>query len=205
MRILIILIALVLLSCNEKQEREKKAEQAVQQKLKELFFDWSKKEITNKHLWAKDSCYPDWIMRHDFEGTLEDMWGLPDSSSFNYSYADVNEDGKTDQLVTFMPSQCDGGNASMWVQIEVLAISDKDQYKIETSMGDGIFSAAGQGASGFYFYDSIGVNKIYATYFNFGERDGHCCPSIVKNVVFDYKTRKVIHTGPNVSKQYNGQ
>jgi hypothetical protein len=85
----------------------------------------------------------------------------------------------------------------MWVQISVLTISDNGGYKTSASLGDGIFSSVGKDTTGFYWYDSIGTNKIYGTFYNFINTDGHCCPSTEKPVIIAYDTRKVIFVGKN--------
>lgn len=187
-----------LTSCNSGQESHNLTiDNNQKQHLKQLFTDWQNNEVAQGHLWASDSCYPGWFVDHRFDGMIEDMWGIPDSSEYNFSYADINSDGKFDQLVTFTPSQCDGGNASIWIQIAVLTISENGKYKTTASLGDGLFSAVGKDTSGFYWYDSIGVNKIYGTFYNFLKGDGHCCPSVERPVIITYDTKKVIYIGDN--------
>jgi hypothetical protein len=87
----------------------------------------------------------------------------------------------------------------MWTEIEVFTVSKNGQYINEVYMGDGMFSSVGVSTEGFYFYDSIGTNRIYATYINFLDEDGHCCPSIIKPVIFTYNTKELIYVGENSS------
>lgn len=169
--------------------------------LKTLFAEWQQNEIAEHRFWAADSCYPDWFLEHEFEGTLSEMWGFPDSSELNFSYADVNVDGKLDQLVTFVPVQCDGGNGSIWIQFEVFTVSDSNNYKTEPYLGEGIFSAFGKDTSGFYWYDSIAPNKIFGRFINFLGGDGYCCPSVIRPIIIDYKTREVIYMGENIAEE----
>jgi hypothetical protein len=191
-----------LASCDSGQEsHDLTIDNNQKQHLKQLFIDWWNNEVAKGHLWASDSCYPGWIADNGFDGMIEDMWGIPDSSEYNFSYADINGDGQFDQLVTFTPSQCDGGNASMWIQIAVLTISKNGKYITTASIGDGIFSAVGKDRTGFYWYDSIGVNKIYGTFYNFMDNDGHCCPGIEKPVIIAYDTKEVIFIGDNIQRK----
>ena len=175
-------------------------EDTLEQHLRDLFRTWQANEIAEGHMWAADSCRMDWFSDHEAaEGSIP--WGFPDSADIAYSYADLNLDGKTDQLVTFNPSQCDGGNGSMWSQIEVLIVSSGNSYETIASSGDGMFSFLGKDSTGFCWYDSIGPNKIYGTYYNFSEDDGHCCPGTVIPVIFSYDTRKIIYRCANTAQQ----
>jgi len=187
----------MLASCGHRQEKQDTTiDNNPKQQLKRLFANWLNNEIAQGYLWASDSCYGSWLEDHNFNGTIDEMWGVPaDSSYYHYSYADINDDGKIDLLVTFTPEQCDGGNASMWTQIAVLIISENETYKTIASLGDGMFSSIGADSSGFIWYDSIGVNKIYGTFYNFLENDGHCCPSIEKPVIITYDTKEVVFIG----------
>jgi hypothetical protein len=200
-QIILIMLMFVLTTCTSGLKKTNSTSDSLDKViLKKLFIDWKKNEIAQGRIWAEDSCNMDWFSKHDYnEPTIP--WGFPDTSEYKYSYADLNNDGKIDQLVTFIPSQCDGGNGSMWTQIEVLIISDKGKYKIISSLGDGLFSSLGIDTTGFYWYDSIGVNKIYGTFIKFMKDDEHCCPSIVKPVIFAYDTKKIIYIGDNIERK----
>lgn len=87
--------------------------------IKQLFADWQKNEIKLGHFWAIDTCNPNYFSQRDFTGTIDQELGIPDSNEINFSFGDLNDDGKLDGLATFTPSQCDGGNASMWTQAQV--------------------------------------------------------------------------------------
>ena len=197
-----ILIISLLASCKSGQVKDTSIVDNIERNnLKKYFISWKENEIAKGNLVPEDSCFPARYVEHDIEALIENMWAVPDSSQINYSYADINSDGKLDQLVCFIPSQCDGGNASMWTQLEVLTVSENGKYKTSTNLGDGMFSVVGKDSTGFYWYDSIGVNKIYATYYSFSEGDPHCCPSTMKSVIFDYKTMKVIYMGDNIKSE----
>lgn len=195
---------IIFASCSkEKQEPTIKINPEEVKVLKAQFAEWQQNEIAERNFWADDSCHPEWFREHEFEGTISEMWGFPDSSEFNFSYADVNIDGKLDQLVTFVPAQCNGGNGSVWIQFEVFTVSDSVGYQTIAYLGEGIFSAFGKDTSGFYWYDSIAPNKIYGRFMNFLESDGYCCPSIIRPVIIDYYTRKVIYMGENIAENEN--
>jgi len=194
-RIRYILITCLAVSCTfAHKQRRPVVSKADVQILKNIFAEWQKNEIKKKLFWANDSCNPDWIILHPTD-TSGIVWSFPDNTSFKFSYADINNDGKIDQLVTFTPEQCDGGNGSMWTQIEVLTISNHNQYTTTSTLSDGNFSYLGKDTSGFYWFDSIGVNKIYGRYLKFKNTDGHCCPSIIKPEILDYDTNKVLYLG----------
>lgn len=160
-----------------------------------MFDAWKVNELELRHLWSADSCNSAYFTTHKFEGGLEKMWGLPaDSNDYHFSFADINNDRKLDLMVTFNPCQCDGGNASMWTQLEVLVVSDPENYHVESLIGDGLMNSTGIDTNGFYWFDSIGVNMIYATYYQFKKEDNHCCPSIQLPVKLSYPDKKLMET-----------
>jgi hypothetical protein len=175
-------------------------------KLRELFFNWQNQEIMDNHFLAADSCNPEWYAKHGAIENLDSINGLiygfpSDSSEYTISFADLNSDKKLDCLIVFTPDQCDGGNASMWVQWQVFILSDKDNYKIIDTLTVDKFALTDFDSLGFYWLDSISVNKIYGTYIEFKDNDGHCCPSINKPVTFDYSERKLMFVGNNIERK----
>jgi hypothetical protein len=167
-----------------------------QDSLQQLFAEWRQNEISAGNFWDTDSCYPSFVMNSKFDGPINSMWGIPEVEECNFSYADLNDDGKTDQLVTFNPSQCDGGNASMWTQIQVLFLSGETGYTTEVS-SENDFGTSASDDGGFYHYDSIGINKVYGTYYKFTTDDGHWCPGTIQPVIINYSEQKVIWQGEN--------
>lgn len=159
--------------------------------LKKEFIRWQRDEIQAGRFWAKDSCFMSWFADHNYPASAM-PWGCPDLSEMTFSYADVNGDSLVDQLVTFSPDQCDGGNASMWTRFAILTVSGNGKYVTKSLDIEGLYFPGGQGDEGFYHYDSIGNGVIYGTHYVFGENDGHCCPGTHDFVVFDYKTRKLL-------------
>lgn len=152
--------------------------------LKNLFSMWQHEKINEGKMWAQDSCFSSWFENHVYEKPVSE-WGFSDNTEFKFSYADLNNDGKTDQMVTFNPEQCAGGNGSMWVQLKVFTISEGNNYNSFSSLDKTLF-----GHEGIWHYDSIAINKVYGTYYEFLEEDERCCPSIQYLFEVDYKTSK---------------
>lgn len=164
---------------------------AEQQPIRRLFAGWLREQVRSGTLWPADSCKP-WLMQgRDF---AEPPTGLPaDSADFRYSFADLNQDGRPDGLMYFTPEQCDGGNGSMWVQVAVLALSSPTGYRLNDSLDQELtrFTDTDFDAKGWYALDSLGPNRVYATYYELDwQRDGHCCPHIHRPEVFDYAARR---------------
>lgn len=159
--------------------------------LKKHFIRWQRDEIEAGRFWAKDSCFMSWFADHDYPASAM-PWGFPDLSEMTFSYADVNGDSCVDQLVTFSPDQCDGGNASIWTKFAILTVSENGKYQTKSLDIEGLYFPGGQGEEGFYHYDSIGTGVIYGTHYVFGKDDGHCCPGTHDFVVFDFKTQKLL-------------
>src|SRR5215475_14187148 len=80
-----ILTVWVIASCSEQNNSDLTAQKL---QLKQIFTDWQKNEVATGHFWAPDSCNPEWFVDHQFDGMIDDMWGLPDSSEYSYSYSD---------------------------------------------------------------------------------------------------------------------
>lgn len=163
---------------------------AEQRPIRRLLAGWLREQVRNGTLWPADSCKPWLIQGRD---VAEPPLGLPaDSADYGYSFADLNQDGRLDGLLHFTPTQCDGGNGSMWVQFAVLALSSPTGYQLTDSLDAELarFADTDFDAKGFYHLDSLGPNRVYATYYEFGPDDGHCCPHRHRREVFDYAARR---------------
>jgi hypothetical protein len=64
--------------------------------------------------------------------------GIP--TDIHISFTNINNDNKLDALITFNPTQCDGGNALMNAQIRVLIMSNAAGYVTDDSYIDKIES-----------------------------------------------------------------
>ena len=159
------------------------------------FANWQKQQINEKRFWASDSCYPGWFDKHDVNETLDNLiYGFPSDSSIKFSFADLNQDGNLDGLVTFNADQCDGGNASTWNQWQVFILSNNGNYNVNDTIQVDKFSLTEFDSLGFYRLDSIKANKIFGTYIEFKDEDGRCCPSINRPVAFDFSGKRLVFT-----------
>jgi hypothetical protein len=188
--ILTLLISALLYSCTTR-----KAENSIDNKtitdIKSAFDNWTKSEIKKGNFFAIDSCNMGYYVMKDSLG-LESVFGLSvpdDSSEIYYYYADLNEDKKKDALITFTPYQCDGGNATMWVQYQLLVLSQGDKYLVN----DNYFERF-KTDPGFFHLDSVGIKTVFGTYFEFTDNDGRCCPSIKQPIKINLEKNEFNYT-----------
>jgi hypothetical protein len=181
---LLISLFACLLSCND---RTSKTKLLSKENIQKAFGEWQNLKIKNGQFWAQDSCNPNWFSTHNILESPENIkFGFPsDSMEYKFSFGDLNNDNQLDGLVVFEPLQCDGGNLSEWVQVQVFIISNKQNYRVIDSIKLSNISLSNK-KSGFYHLDSIGNNKIFGTYLEFKENDGRCCPSIMLPVLFHF-------------------
>ena len=163
-----------------------------------LFEQWKQDQVADGNWVSEENCNPEWMLaqyeREDFEELNIPMLGFEtEKEGYLYSFGDINLDGKPDGMVSFAPRQCDGGNGLMWLVTNVLLISDSSSYQITDTVDFNVFKNADFNYSGFYSIDSISGRRVYGTYIQFLEDDGHCCPSIQEQVIFDYPKRKLIY------------
>ncbi|RTQ47787.1 hypothetical protein EJV47_17860 [Hymenobacter gummosus] len=154
------------------------------------FAQWRQRQVRAGRLWAPDSCKP-WLLRG--RELPELPLSLPDSAEYSYSFADLNQDGRLDGLMTFVPAQCDGGTGVLWLHLryEVLALSAARGYRLHDSLRLAQFSRRPAAEkAGFYELDSLGPNRLYATYLEFGPESSACCPKVRRPAVFDFAARR---------------
>jgi hypothetical protein len=112
--------------------------------------------------------------------------GIPDD--IDIFFTDINNDDKLDALVTFRPTQCDGGNALMNAQIRVLVLSSGTSYVTDDKLVDKIESHL---KKGWLNIESASSGTFLGTYYEYKDSDGRCCPSIKRPIEIDYKTKKL--------------
>ena len=123
------LLSLLLISCFLTISLNSNGLEPEKDTIRKIFSDWQIKEIETHHFWAKDSCNWAYIDKYGIDRWKHDNgWGFPDSSEIKFYFADINQDGHLDGLITFTPEQCDGGNGSMWVQFKILIVSNTVTY-----------------------------------------------------------------------------
>jgi len=185
--ILTLLITSLLFSCTTRQSKNLIDPKTITD-IKNAFENWTKYEIEKGNFFATDSCNRDYYVMKDSLG-LESTFGLSvpdDTSEIYYHYADLNSDNKKDALITFTPYQCDGGNATMWVQYQLLVLSQGDKYLVT----DNYFERF-KTDPGFFHLDSIGTKTVFGTYFEFTNNDGRCCPSIKRPIKIDLEKNEL--------------
>jgi hypothetical protein len=185
--ILTLLITSLLFSCTTRQSKNLIDPKTITD-IKNAFENWTKYEIEKGNFFATDSCNRDYYVMKDSLG-LESTFGLSvpdDTSEIYYHYTDLNSDNKKDALITFTPYQCDGGNATMWVQYQLLVLSQGDKYLVT----DNYFERF-KTEPGFFHLDSIGTKTVFGTYFEFTNNDGRCCPSIKRPIKIDLEKNEL--------------
>ena len=176
--IIAVLLTTVLFSCTPKQP-DNSIDKKIETDIKAAFDNWAETEMQKGVFFAIDSCNWDYYVMRDSLG-LETVSGFAipnDSSEIHYYYADLNGDNKKDALITFTPCQCDGGNSAMWVQYQLLVLSQGDKYFVI----DNYFEKYETG-SVFFHLDSVAPNTVFGTCFEFTDNDARCCPSIQRPI-----------------------
>lgn len=166
----------------------------------QLFEEWKKEQVKNGSYLADKYCNQEWMLkqydRPDFEILNIPTMGFPlEKESFGFSFSDINQDGRLDGMVTFDPVECDGGKALMWYSVHVLIISENEKYKITDTVDFSNFGNTAFDSSGIYQIGKISGQKVYGTYIEFLPDDLPGWPSIFREVIFDFPSRKLIHLG----------
>lgn len=174
--------------------------QAQKDTIIQLFEQWKIDQVKAGNWVSEENCNGEYMQkqydRPDFESLDLPIMGFQtEKEGYGYSFGDLNQDGKLDGMVSFQPQQCDGGNGSMWTITDVLILSDKNSYKITDTIDFSEFDNTAFDSSGFYQISYISGQKVYGQFIQFLEDDGHCCPSINRDVIFDFPSRKLIHLG----------
>ncbi|GAB5527121.1 MAG: hypothetical protein Roseis2KO_49930 [Roseivirga sp.] len=155
------------------------------EQIQDAFSAWQKAQTASPdgEFVATENCNLEYVV--NTEGSA--MLGFPED--INFHYADVNGDDKSDALITFFPVQCDGGNAAMWMQYQLLVLSQKgSDYSIdEIPLHPNALSLL----NGPYFLDSLSDQHAFGRYFEFVQGDARCCPSVNKTLTIDMSSFKV--------------
>ena len=109
----------------------------------------------------------------------------------NYIYGDINQDGKTDAIVSFDINQCDGGNALCGRGDQVLVVSSmSSDYKVFAP----IFNDHNTGA----WHNMTAINpdgSILSHNYLWAKNDQRCQPSIEKKVTYRLKNGELVISG----------
>ena len=147
------------------------------------FEQWKKDQYQKGNYATEKNCDPDTVLKVGYKGA---EMGIP--TDIHISFTNINDDNKLDAIITFNPTQCDGGNALMNAQIRVLILSNAGGYTTDDSYIDKIES---QFKKGWVIIDGALYGSFYGTYYEYKDSDGRCCPGIKKSFSIDYKTKKL--------------
>jgi hypothetical protein len=166
------LLVLLFCRCNTQDKKvvEIKSPENIQS-IKDVFNRWLLDKTREGVFYGADSCNINFIIDHNIT-TMPLM--IPGDYNTTFQYSDINNDKKTDGLVTFVADLCDGGNGAMWTQYQVLILSSDTGYY----SNDSFFDTLGNNFEGIIHVDSVYSNKIFGTLIEFKNGDGHCCPSV---------------------------
>lgn len=195
----VLLVMTILFGCNNSNPTKTEGTDIEIENAKPItdaFNQWLLEQTKKGVFFGYDSCGLDFIIEHNV--TTMPL-RLPDSTNTSVWYGDINGDKKKDGLITFIADLCDGGNAAMWTQFQVLVLSNNSGYSVD----DSFFDSVGRGFEGFIHADSLSVNTFFGTYIEFKEGDGHCCPSIKEKFTVTYTNPVVQFLKPNFQPSKN--
>jgi len=147
------------------------------------FEQWKKDQYKKGNYATEKNCDRDTVLKAGYKGA---EIGIP--TDIHISFTNINDDSKLDAIITFNPTQCDGGNALMNAQIRVLILTNVDGDTTDDSYIDEIES---QFKKGWLIIDGALYGSFYGAYYEYKDSDGRCCPSIKKPFSIDYKTKKL--------------
>jgi hypothetical protein len=153
------------------------------------FEQWKSYQYKADKFATENNCMPDTVSKDGYKGP--DM-GIP--KNIDISFTDINNDNKIDALITFHPDQCDGGNALMNAQIQILILSKDSSYFIDDKY---ISKIERQFKKGRLNIERASYGAIYGTYYEYKSNDGRCCPSIHRTFAIDYSTKKLTFDNDN--------
>lgn len=171
--------AVFIASCSSPEEKKDSSN------IETAFNNWVEKQIDAGEFFGADSCKPEYFVDLD---TLPEFayaaLGVPSGSeSIEIYEIDLGNDSLPDALILFYPDQCDGGNASRWIQYQLLAISGEDGYFIQDS-----YFRQFSTEKGFIHFSKAEGEIIYGYYYEFYEDDAPCCPSVKRPLKLNLRT-----------------
>jgi hypothetical protein len=151
------------------------------EQIRTRFERWQSNQINAGRFVADENCNPAFVSPNDSIPNL----GFP--SQIHFFYMEINKDKQLDALITFNPEQCDGGNALMWTQYQLLVLSSSTGYKIDEEF----FREIGKDLKGFFHLDGTTNVGFTGTYFEFTEADPSCCPSLKKRITIQFDIKQI--------------
>jgi len=186
LQISIIISLLVGQTINNKLHSQTKADYF---KIINKFEQWKSYQYKTGKFATDNKCVSDTVSKEGYKGS--DM-GIP--KDIDISFTDINNDKKLDALITFHPNQCDGGNALMNAQTQILILSKDSSYFIDDTY---ISKIERQFKKGWLSIERASYGVIYGTYYEYKSDDGRCCPSIHRAFLIDYLTKKLTFDNDN--------
>lgn len=163
---IIVLLQLVLTSCNDiKSEKELELKEK-ELKLKERELSLKESQIDRHKISTNDAIR---LAEKEFKNYLPKILKSHDAIlDIQESYTgDFTGDGIEDVVIYFSLVPKDGGNALVG---QGLALYQNSGYDVKV--------IAGYEPDTLFEFDKIGNGNIYVEKLEYAENDGHCCPSI---------------------------
>lgn len=107
-----------------------------------------------------------------YEGTNNEI--------YSFDYGDLNNDGIQDAIVSFTLEGFGGGNG--YGRFHATIINDKSNLTLSSVS---------------YYYPQINFNSItkgiiYGEQYGYDDNDGRCCPSLMRDVIYQFENNKLI-------------
>jgi len=179
--VLIITVLLVGLTAKKELRSQTKDDYV---KILNKFQQWKSSQYKTGRFATERNCIPDTVTKENYKGP---EMGIP--KDIDIFFTDLNKDNKIDALITFHPDQCDGGNALMNAQIQIIILSKGLTYAVDDTY---ISKIEQQLKKGWLRIDKALYGEITGTYFEYSKNDGRCCPGICRLFSINYLTKKLI-------------
>lgn len=147
------------------------------------FEQWKAVQYQSGKYSTPANCKAEVMRRAGYKGPET---GIPKDMAVYYT--DINGDKKLDALISFNPQQCDGGNALMNAQVNVLVLSKAGAYSVDETYFDKVEATL---KSGWITIQGAAGGSFHGTFTDYKDDDPRCCPSVKKEFSLDYKTKKL--------------
>ena len=162
---------------------------------KEIFWQWEKDQIAERHYMEKEDCNISFYVDRFIEDKYPPNVGLGFPEELDAIIpVFANEDDVVDFVGAFQPIQCDGGNATRGMQMQILFLSTKNGYIADSEF---LFKNIKQPPEPVAFYRDALLGskdkKILIGEAIVGKpSDPYCCSSLKYKFTFDFKTGETI-------------
>jgi hypothetical protein len=162
---------------------------------KEIFLQWQKDQIVKRHYMEKEDCSISFYVDRFIEDKYPPNVGLGFPEELDAIIpVFANEDDVVDFVGAFQPIQCDGGNATRGMQMQILFLSSENGYIADSEF---LFKNIKQPPEPVAFYRDALLGsrdkKILIGEAIVGKLgDPYCCFSLKYKFTFDFKTGETI-------------